>query len=116
MEARLLGGVTSTADYVGATCTSARIALHASAIPHQPGNAELAAQLALEVIHRRRAGFVQVTLRASPAAKTVLGSAVLWWSRRSPRRAVGPEEGDRCEVAPIRSSRRRFLVHLDTRR
>jgi hypothetical protein len=39
------------ADYVGATCTSARIALHASAIPHQPGIAELAAQLALELVH-----------------------------------------------------------------
>jgi hypothetical protein len=61
------------ADYVGATCTSARIALRASAIPHQPGIAELAAQLALEVAHPRRAGFPRVHSSTPKSMKSGCG-------------------------------------------
>src|ERR1700716_2131971 len=50
---------------------TARIALHAGAIPHQPGIAALAGSAVFSAV------------AASP------------W----PRRAVGPEEGDRGEVA-----------------
>src|SRR5260370_35177382 len=42
--------VTTTKSEYQATCTSARIALHAGAIPHQPGIAALAAHLALAVV------------------------------------------------------------------
>lgn len=48
-----------------ATCTSARIALHAGAIPHQPGIAAFAAHLTLAVVHPGEPGLVQVTLCAS---------------------------------------------------
>jgi len=56
-----------------ATCTSARIALHAGAIPHQPGIAALAAHLALAVVHPGEPGLVQLRFALLGRRKPVLG-------------------------------------------
>jgi hypothetical protein len=108
--------VTRAADYVGATCTSTRIALHASAIPHQPGIAELAAQLALEVVHPRRAGFGPSCASRFSPRKPVLGSAVSWGSRRSRGGRLGRRRVIAVKLRRYAAPGGRFLDHQDTRR
>jgi hypothetical protein len=99
-----------------ATCTSARIALHASAIPYQPGIAGLAAQLALEVVHPDEPGLVQVTLRASRRENRCSAPQFSWWSRRSPGGRLGRRRVTAVKLRRYAAPGRRFLVHRDTRR
>ena len=80
-----------------ATCTSARIALHAGAIPHQPG---IAAHCTSRFSSSSpgEPGLVQVTLRASRSAKT--GARAPRFSARSRhRRGRGGRSGRRRVIA-----------------
>ena len=99
-------------------CAPARIALHADAIPHQCEVAMLAAHLGLVVLRLGAAfslgrGFVQ-----DCASKLLIGEN--WCSGSAifnsvagsprPRRAVGSEEGDRCEVDVSTTTSARTIV------
>jgi len=96
---------TSKSEYQ-ATCTSARIALHAGAIPHQPGIAALAAHLALAVVRPGEPGLVQVTLRASRSAKT--GARAPRFSARSRRRRGRGGRSGRRRVIAVKLPSQRF--------
>src|SRR3979409_166990 len=79
--------------------TTARIALHTGAIPHQqPGNATLSAHLNFAVVRPDERGLVQVALRASRSAKT--GARAPRFSARSRRRhGRGGRSGRRRLIA-----------------
>ena len=101
-----MGCVTTSKSEYQATCTSARIALHAGAIPHQPGIAALAAHLALAVVRPGEPGLVQVTLRASRSAKT--GARAPRFSARSRRRRGRGGRSGRRRVIAVKLPSQRF--------
>ena len=96
---------TSKSEYQ-ATCTSAHIALHAGAVPHQPGIPALAAHLALAVVRPGEPGLVQVALRAFRSAKT--GARAPRFSARSRRRHGRGGRSGRKRVIAVKLPSQRF--------